>query len=425
MQENDYFCIQIESILNSNRILIAYIASAGRLLFSFLALSVLAMLSCACSQRRDTRVETPWGVVNDSVYQSDDFDIDRIQSGGEMIMLTLSGPDTYYDYRGRSLGAHYMLCQRFADTLGVSLRVEVCRDTVDMLNRLAAGDADVIAYPLPRYHASLPGKYGDSLIFCGAGVDSLGTQWAVSSDKPRLAEALDKWFRPDMFGAVRREEAFLLSSRSITRRVYSPMLNRKDGIISHYDELFKTYCQPIRWDWRLMAAQCYQESTFDPQAKSWAGACGLMQIMPATASYLGLPMERIYDPESNIAAAARYLGELETKLKDIPDRSERMNFVLACYNGGYYHIRDAMALARRDGRNPYNWDDVARYVLQLSEPQYYRDPLVKCGYMRGSETVDYVARIRQRWQSYHGVKGGTSFGMTPRKAKHRKQKYQN
>ena len=102
---------------------------------------------------------------------------------------------------------------------------------------------------------------------------------------------------------VKKQEAYLLSSRSVRRRVFAPMLNRSGGIISHYDAYFQRYAQTIRWDWRLLAAQCYQESCFDPQAKSWAGACGLMQIMPSTADHLGLARADIYHPEKNIAAA--------------------------------------------------------------------------------------------------------------------------
>ena len=126
--------------------------------------------------------------------------------------------------------------------------------------------------------------------------------------------------------------------------------------------------------------------------------------MPGTADLIGLPREKIYDPESNIAAAAKYLAQLEAKFGDVPSRYEKQNFALACYNGGYNHIRDAMALAARDGRNSKSWAEVSRYVLRLMEPRYYRDPIVKYGYMRGSETVDYVYRIRKRWQEYTGVK---------------------
>jgi membrane-bound lytic murein transglycosylase F len=197
---------------------------------------------------------------------------------------------------------------------------------------------------------------------------------------------------------MRREENFLLSTRSITRHVYSPMLNRSGGVISHYDNHFQRYAPLARWDWRLLAAQCYQESTFDPEAGSWAGARGLMQIMPSTAAHLGLSMDEIHDPEKNIAAAAKYIQELNGHFQDVPG-SERVKYVLASYNGGYFHIRDAMALARKHGRNAYSWNDVSEFVLKLSDPAYYRDPVVRYGYMRGSETADYVGRIMDRWRS--------------------------
>lgn len=429
IQEIDYFCIQIESILKTNGILTVYKKTNRRFSAVFpLLLILMTAVTMSCSRRPAGNDTLPWGEAADTASSASGFDLDRIQSGGEMIMLTLSGPDTYYDYHGRHLGTHYLLCQRFADMLGVSLRVDVCRDTAEMLRKLAAGDGDVIACPLPKPDngAGAAGGTAPQLIYCGAVTDSLRCQWAVSADKPLLAEALDDWYKPAFLAEVLREGSRMMGEGHVRRRVHAPMLDRKAGVISRYDGLFMTHCQPIRWDWRLMASQCYQESTFDPDARSWAGACGLMQIMPATADHLNLPQSRIYDPESNIAAAARYIGELEGKLKDIPDRNERINFILACYNGGYLHIRDAMALAARDGRDPHRWSDVAQYVLKLSEPRYYRDPLVKYGYMRGSETVDYVARIRQRWQSYEGVKGSHAgfSGMTPRKAKHRKKKYQ-
>ncbi len=171
-----------------------------------------------------------------------------------------------------------------------------------------------------------------------------------------------------------------------------------------------------------MAAQCYQESTFDPHAHSWAGACGLMQIMPSTADHLGLSRSDLYNPEQNIAAAARYLAELERGFSDIHDRRERQNFVLAAYNGGPHHIRDAMALARRDGRNPSSWDQVSVYVLRLSQPEYYNAPEVKNGYMRGSETVDYVQQIRQRHGGYRGVRAASSVSSSPQKSRNERHR---
>ena len=366
----------------------------------------ILILLCSCGQKKQETVVTPWGEIADTIPTDDSFDLDEIQRNGELIALTLTGPETYYDYRGKHLGAQYLLAQKFADKLGVSLRMEVCRDSAEMLQRLEDGEADLICYPMTKK----------------------GLGWLVGDDKEDLEEELKAWYKPGMLAEVKKEEEFLLSNRAVRRRVFAPMLNRAGGIISHYDGFFQRYASTIRWDWRLLAAQCYQESTFDPKARSWAGACGLMQIMPGTADHLGLSRANIYDPEQNIAAAVRYLAELERNFSDIREHSERTKFVLAAYNGGHFHIRDAMALARKNGRNANSWREVESFVLGLSQPQYYNDPVVKNGYMRGSETVDYVRKIHERWNGYRGVKTVRAISGPqgiPQKAKHeRKKKYQ-
>ena len=366
-------------------------------LYAVMATTWVLLLSC--SQRQE-RVVTPYGSVLDSVTITEDFDLQAIQTSGELIMATLSGPETYYDYHGKSLGTQYLICQRFADSLGVRLRVEVCRDSAELVGKQQEGEIDLIAFQTPGHIEA-------------------------GHDKPELAEELKTWYRPALIDEARRTETELLTVKKVHRRVFSPMLDRKGGIISHYDHLFMTYSRDIRWDWRLMAAQCYQESTFDPKAVSFAGAKGLMQIMPGTADHLGLARDMLYDPESNIRAAAKYIGELQQAFSDIRDHYERTNFVLASYNGGSHHIRDAMALAKRDGKNPHRWSDVSAYVLKLAQPQYYNDPIVKYGYMRGSETVDYVAKIRERHAGYQGVKSPHMgvHNSQPRKADKRKNKY--
>ncbi len=361
-------------------------------------LFLLTILFFSCADKKKTQV-TPWGTPMgaDSIPSAQTYRLDDIVSNGELIMLTLSGPDTYYDYHGHGMGLQYLLCEKFAQKIGVSLRVDVCKDTLELERKLRKGEADIAALQFDR---PLRG-----LRFTKVKADQAKMGWAVMADNAELADSLDRWFNPQMVKNIRNEEAFLLSSRSISRHVYSPMLNRSGGVISHYDRYFQMYAPMARIDWRLMAAQCYQESCFDPNAKSWAGACGLMQIMPVTADHLGLPRSEMFNPEQNIAASARYLQELGNHYRDVPV-SERVFYQLASYNGGFFHIRDAMALARKNGRNPYRWDDVAEYVLKLSDAAYYRDPVVKHGYMRGTETVGYVRRIRDRWMQYRGVARG-------------------
>ncbi len=385
-------------------------------LHSPLIILMLLLMLAACNHKKQNQpVETPWGTTlgaDTAVATNGTFSLSDIIRNGELIMLTLTGPENYYDYHGRGMGLQYLLCERFAKSLGVSLRVEVCKDTTEMVEKLKNGEGDLVAFFLPK-------RVG-GVVFCGPAPSSGNAQWAVQKGNEELADTLNRWFKPTLLAKIKAEEQFALSSRSITRHVYSPMLDRKAGIISQYDHLFQKYAPTARWDWRLLAAQCYQESTFDPQARSWAGARGLMQIMPATAAHLGLPAHQVHEPEPNVAAATRLIRELDGKFNDIGDRMERIRFILASYNGGPGHVRDAMALARKYGRNPQRWEEVAPFVLRLSTPQFYNDPVVKNGYMRGSETVDYVERIGNRWQQYMGMASGGisgSYGsMVPQRA---------
>lgn len=370
-----------------------------RFLNKYALMGALLALLLSCTQKQE-RIVTPYGSVLDSVNVSEDFDLAEIQTNGELIMATLNGPETYYDYHGKSLGTQYLICQQFADSLGVRLRVDVCRDSVELVQKLRSGDVDLVAWAKPG-------------------------QIDADPEKTDLVEALRLWNRPSRVDAARQEETALLTVKKVRRRIFSPMLDKNKGIISNYDGYFQQYSRDIRWDWRLMAAQCYQESTFDPKAVSFAGAKGLMQIMPGTADHLGVARDKLYDPETNIAAAAKLIKELQQAFSDIRDHYERTNFVLASYNGGSHHIRDAMALARRDGKNASRWAEVAPYVLKLATAQYYNDPIVKYGYMRGSETVDYVEKIRSRHVSYQGVRSPhVGFHPSqPRKADKRKNKF--
>lgn len=118
----------------------------------------MALLLWACQSKQE-RVMAPWGeevvigsddqtAVSDESEDTGDFDLDEIVKAGELIVLTCSGPQTCYDYRGSRLGLHVMLCQQLADSLGIRLRVELCRDTTEMLRRVRAGEGDLAAYPV-------------------------------------------------------------------------------------------------------------------------------------------------------------------------------------------------------------------------------------------------------------------------------------
>lgn len=167
-----------------------------------------------------------------------------------------------------------------------------------------------------------------------------------------------------------------------------------------YDEIIKANVANTPFDWRLIAALIYQESGFDPEAESWAGAVGLMQLMPETAKLFGV--ESLLSPEDNIGGGVRFLSWLDERMQRfVTDRNERLKFVLASYNVGIGHVIDAIRLAEKFGKNPAVWDNnVDLFLLNKSNPVYYSDPVVKFGYCRGDEPYLYVKNIVRRYNHY-------------------------
>lgn len=358
-----------------------------------------ALLLFACQRQQSHETSSIFGSATERAQTPDVYDLPQIQAAGTLIGVTLSGPDTYYEYRGQGFGLQFRLAEEFSRSIGAALQMEIAPDTAALIERLHAGQADFVCLSL---HDNEP--------------------WLTRDDTPLLAEAIRQWWRPDR---IRQLAAQQKNMRSV-RRARPVMQDRARGIVSAYDDLFIRHSQQLRWDWRLLAAQCYQESAFDPDARSWAGAEGLMQLMPATAASLGVPPDRIRDPETNISAACRYLKKLHALFADIASPTDRIAFTLAAYNGGYHHVRDAMALAEKYGTEARRWSDVSPYILRLSEPQYYTDPVVQHGYLRGTETEAYVRLILQRWHDYRQLaRGGNASTPTPSKKSMKQGEYRS
>ena len=185
--------------------------------------------------------------------------------------------------------------------------------------------------------------------------------------------------------------------------VKNEYITLKTGKVSPWDFLIKSFSDTINWDWRLLASLVYQESRFNPTVRSWAGAYGLMQIMPGTGENFGIDVTA--SPESNVKAGVLYIKYLQDFFNTrIPDENERLKFVLAAYNAGAGNIVDAMQLAKKHGKSPVVWDDnVAYFLLKKMEPFYYNDPVVKNGYCRGDESVQFVTEVLERYSEYKNI----------------------
>jgi len=230
--------------------------------------------------------------------------------------------------------------------------------------------------------------------------------WAVRKSSPELLCELNEWIdgkdKAPLFAGLYTK--YFVNRKAAEFRNESPYFSKTGGNISVYDHAIKTYCKNIGWDWRLLASLIYQESRFDPEAHSWAGAHGLMQLMPATATRYGVDSLSA-TPIQSISAGTRYLHSLDKYWKKhINDSNERIKFVLASYNVGLGHVIDARQLAIKYGYEPGKWTgNVEWCLLQKSKPQYYNDPVVKHGYCRGREPSLYVKQILTRYSHYMNV----------------------
>lgn len=226
--------------------------------------------------------------------------------------------------------------------------------------------------------------------------------WAVNQKSDSLLIELNNWisdFTKTLDFQVIYERYYKYRNYYKHRR-RSIFFLKSGGMISKYDPLIKKYSEELNWDWRLLASIIYQESTFDQEASSWAGAVGLMQILPETALKFGV--ENLYDPEENIKAGTRYLKWLDNIwAKEIDDPQERIKFVLASYNLGYGHIEDARRLAEKYGANKNIWfDNTVEFLKKKSNPHYYNDEVVRNGYCRCIETTKYVKEVLKRFEEY-------------------------
>jgi len=226
--------------------------------------------------------------------------------------------------------------------------------------------------------------------------------WAVrKSGSNELVASLNSWIN-----TYRKSTSYALLYAKYFKNARSSTMVRSDsyslisGRVSEYDNYFRQYSDSIGWDWRLLASLVAQESRFDPDVTSWAGAYGLMQLMPSTGEHFGIDVKK--SPERNIQAGVMYIKWLQEMFEDkVEDESERLKFILASYNVGPGHVLDARRLARKNGRDPDIWDDnVAYYLLKKSDPEFYHDPVVEHGFCRGEEPFNYVNEVLDRYEHY-------------------------
>jgi membrane-bound lytic murein transglycosylase F len=241
---------------------------------------------------------------------------------------------------------------------------------------------------------------------------NLDIQLHLSPDKPigfamrpnasDLAAALDNWISD---ASTERKlnffrKKYFESGREQSDRVLSEFSSLGGNQISPWDNTIKAAAEGIHWDWRLLAALIYHESRFNPEAHSYAGAFGLMQLMPETGRKLGI--DTTDKTDANILAGGRYIKSLDRFwTKHIADSAERVKFILASYNVGPGHILDAMVIAEHLCLSRDIWFENVEHGLNLkSNRLYYELNGVKNGYCRGYSATEFVRNVLGTFEHY-------------------------
>ena len=232
---------------------------------------------------------------------------------------------------------------------------------------------------------------------------------AIRARNKQLKQALDVFvkriYKGEFYNVIYQK--YFKSRRSMARLAKGRVVDTQNGEISPFDNLVQKYAGRYGFDWRLITAQMFQESGFNPKARSPSGARGLMQLMPRTARSLGI--KKIEEPANSIHGGVKYLDWLRDRFDDELPLAERLWFSLAAYNAGAGHVHDARRLAKKLGHDPNRWfDHTEQAMLLLSKKQYAKN--ARYGFVNGKEPVNYVREIKQRFEAYVDL-GGTLLGL--------------
>lgn len=293
------------------------------------------------------------------------------------------------------------ISDEIADTINIIIDN---RDVEDLILAVSNGEIDYtisdehIAIVNSRYYHNIDAKTTISF--------QQKIAWAAQKDQTGLVDTINNWL--DDFNNT-------LNSRLLYNKYFKNIRAKKivnsqynsytGGQLSPYDDEIKEAADIIGWDWRMLASLVYQESEFKPNVRSWVGAYGLMQLMPSVMEELGLDTNA--NPGQHLVAGVKHLISIDKQIPvEIVDSTERVKFLLASYNCGLGHILDARRLAEKYNKDPNIWtNNVDSCILKLSEKEYYHDPVVYNGYVRGSETFFFVQEITERTSIYNELIG--------------------
>ena len=307
----------------------------------------------------------------------------------EIIVSRLDGKPikTVDDLAGRSIyvrksSAYWGTLQALQNT-GVNFNLHAApedMETEEIIAQVASGKFDLTL--ADNHLLDIELTWRDDIQAALVLGDVRNNAWAMRNNNPKLINAVNQYIKQQyksLFYNITYKKYF--KNKHKIKKYRSQRIDLSpDGSLSPYDNLVKKYANKHDFDWRLIVAQMYQESRFDPKAKSWVGAQGLMQVMPRTAKEMNIG--DLKEPDTGIKAGVQYMNWVRNRFETELSVKDRMWFTLAAYNAGQGHVKDARRLARQQGLNPNRWfDNVEKAMLLLSNKKHYKKS--RHGYVRG------------------------------------------
>ena len=268
-------------------------------------------------------------------------------------------------------------------------------ETEDIINRIAIGKYDLTVADSHILDLELLWRNDIQSALSLTNENNVG--WVVRKNNPQLLAALNGFHRKNYKSLIYNltYQKYFVNPKH-TNPSNNNVIDDKNKL-SPYDDLVKNYAKRYGFDWKIIVAQMYQESRFNPEAKSWVGALGLLQVMPKTGEEFGF--KNLNDPETGLHAGIKYMQWVQNRFNHELPVKDRMWFTLAAYNAGVGHVRDAIRLTKKMGWNPNRWfNNVERAMLLLRLKKYYRKS--RFGFVRGREPVTYVRKIKQHYEAY-------------------------
>jgi len=308
-----------------------------------------------------------------------------------LVMAVRPNTNDFFLYRSEAAGFHLELIQAYAYTKQQAYQIHWETDEDKRWQKLLNGTVTILVCShddSTLHHWRLQNK-----VFYSAPLENYSnTVWVVNKKNSPLLVEVNKWinyYNTTLEYGLKWQKYFVSGN---------PEQVKQQTELSAYDKLIKLHAEYIQWDWRLLASMIYQESRFRPEAESYRGAYGLMQIVPATADTYNL--NDITDPEENIKGGIKIISSLQKQMtNDTASIYDNICFILAAYNAGPNRISQCRYFAGLMEKNPYTWEDVASVIPLMKYPVYYEND-ENFSRFKGAETLNYVEKIMKRFEFY-------------------------